>query len=148
MREALPTLIFIAGILQLCVLIASSLVPARLDWRHAFTAMPRLHRQLYWVYGGYVVLAIVALGLICLTNATELAAGSLLARSVCGYIAVFWGIRLSLQAVLDVKPYLTAWWLRAGYHTLTVLFASFTALFTWAALSGGALASRAAIPGG
>src|SRR5947209_658775 len=129
MREALPTLIFVAGILQLCVLIASALVPLRLDWRHVFAALPRLHRQLYWVYGGYVVLAIVANGLICLFNSVELAAGSALARSVCGYIAVFWGIRLSLQAVLDVKPHLTAWWLRAGYHTLTVLFASFTALF-------------------
>jgi hypothetical protein len=135
MREALPNLIFAAGLLQLSVLLASALVPLRLDWRHVFTALPRLHRQMYWVYGGYVVLAIVANGLICLINATELAAGSGLARGVCAYIAVFWGIRVSLQAVLDAKEHLTAWWLKLGYHTLTVLFASFTALFAWAALA-------------
>ena len=60
-----------------------------------------------------IVLAIVALGLLSIANAAELARGSLLARSVCAYIALFWGIRLSLQAVLDVKEHLTTWWLRA-----------------------------------
>jgi len=72
---------------------------------------------------------------VCIFNANELAAGSGLARCVCGYIAIFWGVRLSLQAVLDVKPHLSVWWLKAGYHTLTLLFASFTALFAWAALA-------------
>ena len=130
----LADLIFAAGFLQLSVLVASALVPLRLDWRNVFAALPKLHRQMYWVYGGYVVLAIVANGLVCVLNADELAAGSGLARGVCGYIAIFWGVRLSLQAVLDVKEYLTTWWMKAGYHTLTLLFASFTALFAWAAL--------------
>jgi hypothetical protein len=133
-HHQLATLIFIAGIGQLSVLIASALVPLRLKWRDAFQTLSPLHRQLYWVYGGYVVLSIVALGLISLTSAEELASGSRLARAVCLYVALFWGIRLSLQAVLDVREHLTAWWLKAGYHTLTVLFASFTLLFTWAAL--------------
>jgi hypothetical protein len=136
MRDALPTLIFAAGFLQLSVLVASSLVPLRLEWRKVFAALPRLHRQMYWIYGGYVVLAIVANGLVCVVNSDELAAGSRLARCVCGYIAVFWGVRVSLQAVLDVKEHLTTWWLAAGYHTLTVLLASFAALFAWAALAG------------
>jgi hypothetical protein len=136
MRELLPTLIFAAGLLQLSVLIASALVPLRLEWRKVFAALPRLHRQMYWVYGGYVVLAIIANGLVCIVNSAELAAGSTLARCVCGYIAVFWGVRVSLQAVFDVKEHLTTWWLTVGYHTLTLLFASFTVLFAWAALAG------------
>jgi hypothetical protein len=41
---------------------------------------------------------------------------------------------LSLQPILQVKEHLTAWWLRAGYYTLTVLFASFSAIYGWAAL--------------
>jgi hypothetical protein len=89
---------------------------------------------MYWVYGGYVVLSIIALGVITLFNARELASGSRLARSVCGYIAVFWGIRLSLQAVLDVKEHLTAWWLVAGEFVLTALFLYFTIVFSLAAL--------------
>jgi hypothetical protein len=81
-----------------------------------------------------VVLSIVALALISLLNSEELASGSGLARGFCGYVAVFWGIRVVLQAVLDVKEHLTAWWLTAGYHALTVLFVYFTAVYAWAAL--------------
>ena len=134
MQETLEALIFSAGVGQLGVLVASALVPLRLNWREVFQSLPKLHRQMYWVYGGYVVLAIVAFGLICLFNARELAAGSGLARGVCAYMAVFWGVRLGLQAVFDVKEHLTAWWLALGYHMLTVLFVSFTLLFGYAAL--------------
>lgn len=134
MHELLPTLILVAGLAQWSVLIASALVPLRLQWSTTLRPLPRLERQLFWVYGGYIVLSIVALGALCVFNAQELAGGGLLARCVCGYLAAFWGIRLSLQAVLDVKPFLTAWWLAAGYHLLTMLFTYFTALFLWAAL--------------
>jgi hypothetical protein len=89
---------------------------------------------MYWTYGGYVVLGIVALGAISLACADELAAGSRLARAVCVYGAVFWGVRLGLQAVFDVKPYLTVWWLRVGYHTLTVLFLFFATVYGYAAV--------------
>jgi hypothetical protein len=126
-------MIFGAGCLQLGVLIASALVPLRLDWKTLLAGLPRLHRQLYWIYGGYVVLAIIANGLVCIINADELAAGSRLARCVCGYLAIFWGVRLSLQTILDVKEHLTTWWLHAGYHTLSLLFVTFTALFAFAA---------------
>jgi hypothetical protein len=131
---ALPNLIALAGAGQLCVLVASSLVPLRLNWRRDLAVLPRLHQQLFWVYGGYVVLSIVALGLISLLNAEELASGTGLARAICAYTAVFWGIRLSLQTVLDARPHLTKWWLKAGYHLLTVLFAAFTGIFGYAAL--------------
>jgi hypothetical protein len=134
MEQALPRLIFAAGMGQLGVLIASALVPIRLRWRTELSCLPRLHRQLYCVYGGYIVLAIVAFGLISLFNAQELATGGGLARGVCGYIAIFWGVRLGLQAVLDVKVHLTAWWLKLGYHALTILFVSFTVVFGYAAL--------------
>jgi hypothetical protein len=49
-------------------------------------------------------------------------------------MAIFWGIRLSLQAVLDVKEYLTAWWLIAGECVLTILFLYFATVFTIATL--------------
>jgi hypothetical protein len=134
MREHLPTLIFLAGFGQLSVLVASALVPLRLNWRTEFAQLSRLHRQMYWVYGGYVVLSIISLGTICLLNSQDLASGTRLARSVCAYMAVFWGIRLSLQAVLDVKEHLTAWWLIAGECVLTVLFLYFTTVFAFAVI--------------
>jgi hypothetical protein len=63
-----------------------------------------------------------------------LANGSGLARGVSGYIAAFWGIRLALQWVFDVREHLNTWWLKLGYHTLTVLFIGFTVIYGYAAL--------------
>src|SRR5215207_9318250 len=73
MQEWMPRLIFLAGAGQLGVLIASALVPFQLQWKTELAVLSRLHRQMYWVYGGYVVLAIAAFGLISLFNAGELA---------------------------------------------------------------------------
>ena len=134
MSELLPSLIFVGGIGQLSVLVAAALVPFRLHWRAELRSLSRLHRQMHWVYGGYVVLSMIAFSLISMLNARELAAGSGLARGFCFYVAVFWGVRLALQAVFDVKEHLTAWWLRLGYHALSVLFVCLTVLYGWAAL--------------
>src|SRR5262245_47393220 len=134
MDIALADLIRLAGAGQLSVLVASALVPFRLNWKRDLASLPALHRQLHWTYGGYVVLGIVALGGVSLACADELAAGSRLARAVCLYGAAFWGARLCLQAVFEVKPHLTAWWLRAGYHTLTALFLCFTLVYGYAAV--------------
>ena len=135
MRSYLPQLLFAAGLIQISVLVASALVPLRLDWRSQLAPLPKLIRQLFWVYGGYTVLAILGLAVIVIVNARELAAGSLLARSVCLYLAAFWGIRLALQLVLDARPFLTAWWLWAGEAALTLLFVFLTAVYLSAALA-------------
>lgn len=132
MDIALADLIRLAGVGQFSILIASSLVPFKLNWKRDLAPLPLLHRQMYWTYGGYVVLGIVALGAMSVACADELASGSRLGRAVCAYGALFWGIRVLLQAVFDVKPHLTAWWLTAGYHLLTVLFVFFTAVYGYA----------------
>jgi hypothetical protein len=136
MNASLSDGIWLAGLGQLCVLVASALVPIRLNWKSELAGLSMLHRQLYWVYGGYVVLSIVALGLISLLNSAELASGSGLARAFCAYVAIFWGVRCLLQAVFEVKEHLIAWWLRLGYHTLTLLFVAFTTVYAWAAFHG------------
>ena len=134
MNHILPNLILVAGVGQLMVLIASALVPFQLNWRDELSVLSRLHRQMYWVYGGYIVLSIVAFGLISIVHSQELASGTGLARAFCVYIALFWGIRVALQAVFDVKSHLTTWWLKSGYHSLTLLFTSFTLIYGWAAV--------------
>jgi hypothetical protein len=128
----LKSFIFWAGLGQLSVLIASALVPIRLEWRKRLAPLPPLIRQLFWIYGGYVVFTIISLGVICSVFSGDLAQGTPLARCLCGYAALFWGFRLALQTVLDARPFLTTGWLRAGYHTLTLLFTGFTLIFGWA----------------
>jgi hypothetical protein len=134
MDTTLPHLIFLAGVGQLGVLIASALVPFRLNWREELRCLSRLHRQMYWVYGGYVVLSIIAFASISIFNARELASGNGLARGFCAYVAVFWGIRVVLQSIFDAKEHLTTWWLKAGYLALTLMFTTFAVIYSWAAL--------------
>ncbi len=128
--------VFLCGVGQFGILVASALVPFRLKWKEEFARLPRLHRQMYWTYGGYVVLCIVAFATISTLNAGEIASGTPLARSFSAFVAIFWGIRVGLQPVFAVEPYLTAWWLRGGYHLLTVLFLAFTACYGYVAFHG------------
>jgi hypothetical protein len=134
----LPLLIKGAGALQLSILIASALVPGQLNWKESLAGLPKLVRQLFWIYGGYTVMAILTLGLFSVIAGDELAAGGKLARMVCAVNAIFWGVRLALQGVLDAKPFLTRWWLTAGYHLLTLLFLGFTVFYAWLAFRHGA----------
>lgn len=135
MRDHLPLVLRLAGAAQLSILIASALVPFRLNWKRELAGLPQLHLQMYCTYGGYVVLCIVAFGVGSLLLADELASGTRLARCACGFVAVFWGVRVCLQPVFDARPYLTTWWLKTGYHTLTVLFAGITLAYGYAALT-------------
>lgn len=52
MNQPLTHLIFLAGLGQVTILFASALVPSRLNWRDELRGLPRLHRQMHWVYGG------------------------------------------------------------------------------------------------
>src|SRR5262245_61520943 len=54
-QEILTFLITLAGFGQLGLLIASTLVPFQLDWKNSLRDLPRLHRQMYWAYGGYII---------------------------------------------------------------------------------------------
>ena len=130
----MANLIFLAGFAQLGVLIAAMQVPSRLKWSTELGSLPRVHRQMHWVYAGFITLSIVAFSVLSIFHARELAAGGPLARMICGYIAVWWTARLALQPVFDIKPYLTAWWLRLGYRLMTAVFAGLATVYSVASL--------------
>ena len=129
------TLVTLGGICHFGILTASALVPLVLDWKRTLADLPKLVRQLVWVYGGYVVMTIVAFGLLSVAVPHLLTDGNVLGRIVCGFIATFWGIRLLLQAFyLDSRAHLTNWWLTTGHHLLTVVFVFLTLVYAWAAI--------------
>jgi hypothetical protein len=133
----MKNLLLIAGILHFGILIASALVPKVLDWRGELRKLPSLFAQLVWVHGGFIVLTIIGLGAISVVNAAELASGTLLARSVCSFIALFWGTRLVVQFFyFDATPYLTRLPLKLGYHILTVVFMFLTMIYASSAIGG------------
>jgi hypothetical protein len=128
-------LLVTGGLLHFGILIASALVPQVLDWRRELRKVPPLLGQLVWVHGAFIVLTIIGFGTLSLANAAELATGTILARSVCGFISLFWGARLAVQFFcFTPAEYLTTRILKIGYHALTVVFAYLTIVYGLAAL--------------
>jgi hypothetical protein len=137
MNVDLTTLIRIGGVLHFGILIASFLTPQTLDWRSELKKLRPISRQLVWVHGAYIVLTIIAFGLILTTQAPALAAPSGLARSFCLFVALFWGIRLAIQFFYFAPgELLNKLYLKVGYHGLTVVFTYLTSVFTYAAVRG------------
>ena len=134
--SSLETLIFLGGVLHFLTLIASALVPGTLNWRGELAKLKPFMRRLFWVYGAFIALTIVAFGTLTVMHYDALAAGGLLARSVCAFVAIFWGLRVLVQFfVFDAREYLTSWFYKAGYHGLTLVFCYQTAVYGYCAVA-------------
>jgi hypothetical protein len=121
--SSLEILVFVGGLLHFSILIASSMVPSVLDFKASLEKLDGLFRQLVWVHGIFIVLVITGFGLLSVCMPGEMASGSPLARGVCGFIAIFWGLRLIVQFFyFDPSEYLTTIWFKLGYHALTLVF--------------------------
>lgn len=130
-------LIQLAGLLHFAILIASALTPRALDWRGNLAVLHPFLRRLFWVYGCFIVLVIVAFGTLTVAFSSRLVAGDPLARALAAFVAVFWLARLGVQLfVFDARPFLTTWIYKCGYHALTVVFALLVLVFGWAAVRG------------
>lgn len=131
----LPLLILIGGVLHFGILIASACVPQVLDWKRELAKLDPLSRELVWVHGAFIVLVIIGFGAVSVALPGELAAGSLLARCVCGFIALFWTARLGVQLfVFDARPHLKSAFLRLGYSGLTAVFLYHAVVYSVAAI--------------
>ena len=131
----LSELIFLGGVFHLGILLASAAVPQALRWKDSLQGLDRLLRHLIWVHGAFIVLVIVGFGVLSLTLAPEMAAGTPLARGICAFIALFWASRLAVQLFLfDAKAHLKTTLLKVGYHGLTLVFMYQTLVYGMAAL--------------
>jgi hypothetical protein len=124
-----------AAALQLSILIASALTPRVLDWRTNLTPLHPFLRKLFWVYGAFIVMVIIAFAALTFFHADAMAAHEPVARSLCAFIAIFWGARLFVQfAIFDPRPFLTNCFYKVGYHALTVIFAFLVFVYGKAAI--------------
>jgi hypothetical protein len=131
----MKALLQIAAGLQLSILIASAQVPRVLDWRRNLAGLHPFLRKLFWVYGAFIVLVIIAFATLTFLHAGAMAAGEPVARSLCAFIAVFWAARLAVQlAVFDTRPFLTNWFYKLGDRALTVIFTALVFSYAWAAV--------------
>lgn len=132
---SLELLLIVGGILHFGLLVAGALLPGKLNWREELKRLQPMSRHIIWVHGAFIVLVIVGFGAVSLVHREALADGSALARSICGFIALFWLVRLGIQFFLfDARPHLTHWFYKAGYHGLTVVFTCLVAIYGLVAL--------------
>jgi len=128
-------LLQLAAAVQLLILIASALTPRVLDWRKNLAALDPFLRKLFWVYGVFIVMVIIAFATLTFRHADAMAAREPVARSLCLFIAIFWGARLFVQfAIFDARPFLMNWFYKIGYHALTIIFAFLTFVYGRGAL--------------
>ena len=125
--------LYLGGLIHFLILSASAMAPRVMNWNVHLEVLPRMVRQMFWVYGAFIVLVIVSFGTLTLLNVSEIAAGSRIGRGLCGVIAIFWAARLGVQLfVFDVEPFLTNWFYRIGYHLLTLAFVLLVSIYGYA----------------
>lgn len=120
------------------LLAAGSLMPGIVGLREHLATLPKFIRQLFWVYYAFIGLSLVCFGFGTFFLADQLAAGTPLARAVCGFLMLFWSLRfIAGHFVFDLRPYLTNPWRRAGLAAANVVFAALPIVYGWVALKGG-----------
>ena len=89
--------LWVAGAIQLAIVLANALLPAKLNVHAGMASVPRFLRQVFVVHWIYIVLTVSLFSLLCFFFARDLAGGSRLGRFLCSAMGVFWGLRLPLQ---------------------------------------------------
>ncbi|HYC91537.1 MAG TPA: hypothetical protein VEO54_20120 [Thermoanaerobaculia bacterium] len=128
--------LILAGVAQLGIAAFSLFIPRLLDWRGETARLKPLTRQVFWTYAGYILGFHVAFGLLSLLAPAALLEGTLLARVVCGFIAVYWLVRLTLQFVAYDRS------VAAGRPLFRFAEAAYVSTFAYLVLVYGATAVR------
>ena len=89
--------LWVAGAIQMAIVLSNAVLPARLNVRTGMASVPRFLRQVFAVHWTYILLTVSLFSLLCLFFARDLASGSKLGRFLCIGMGVFWGLRLPLQ---------------------------------------------------
>lgn len=104
-------------------------------WRELDGLSP-FARGLFRTYYAFVGLFLVSFGVGTWVLAPELAAGTPLARGVCGFLAAFWLVRwIAARWLIDVRPFLTTRLRRLGNGIIESAFVVMTALYGMVALA-------------
>lgn len=136
----LTLLLQIAGSLHLILIWAGASMPAAVNLGSHLAALPPFIRRLFYVYYTFIGLLLVGFGCLTFFFASDLAAGTALARSFCGLLAAFWILRLIAAVfIFDVRPYLTNWFYRVGYHGINAIFLYLLIVYVLAVSKGGSV---------
>src|SRR5688500_1322633 len=91
--------LILAGLAQLAIASSSVFIPWMLGWREETARLRPLTRQVFWTYAVYIWATNMAFGLVSVLAPRSLLDGSLLARAVVAFIALYWLGRVVVQFV-------------------------------------------------
>lgn len=133
------TLLILAGLGQIGLVCASTLIPRLLHWHEELAKLRPLTRNVVTTYAFYIAGTNLAFGLLSTIRPEWLLDGSGLARSVSGFITAYWGVRLVLQfAYYDRKDGPAGIGFRIAEAALACLFLFLTCVYGFAAVKGDA----------
>lgn len=98
MRNLIPWL-WVAGGLQLLILIANFFLPKRLNCRENLARVSPMVRSVFVVHWIYIVVVLGIFTALCFWFAPELAGASRLGRFLSAFIAAFWLCRVPIQVL-------------------------------------------------
>jgi alginate O-acetyltransferase complex protein AlgI len=128
--------LWLAGAGHFVILIASSQVPLRLQWKKDLASLMPFNRKLLWVQSGFTVLTIIAFGTLTLALHSEMLRGDRSALGIAAFIGTYWTARIAVDAFYFSH---TDWpkgkQFAIGHILLTTLFSllatTYLALFIW-----------------
>lgn len=130
----LATLVFWAGVGQLCLVVLSTMIPLALEWKKDVAQLRPLTRQVFWTYAAYIWSTNLFFGIVSVVMPADLVGGSPVATALSGFIAIYWGARVVIQfAYFDRSDapkgmhFVIAEWLLVG------LFIALTGIYGYAA---------------
>jgi alginate O-acetyltransferase complex protein AlgI len=95
--NALILALWSAGALHLLIASANFFAARKFRYRENLAQVTPIVRQVFVVQNVYIVLLLCGLSCLCFGFAHDLAGGSPLGRTLSGFLALFWGLRLLLQ---------------------------------------------------
>ena len=86
----------IVGILLIILALIHIVFPKYFNWKIELSSLSLMNRQLMYVHSFFIAFAILLIGVLCLTSATELTNTALGKRISLG-LGIFWSARLFIQ---------------------------------------------------
>lgn len=87
----------IVGVVHLIILGANLVLPGILDFKGELSKVTPIVRQIFMVHHAYIMLILALFAALCLGFPEELGGASRLGTFMCGFMALFWLIRLPVQ---------------------------------------------------
>jgi hypothetical protein len=104
-------------------------------YRESLRTVPRHVAQVFVVQNVFIMLTVAGMAGLCLAFAHDLTDGSVLGRSLSGFLSIFWGIRLAFHVFFYDRE------LRRKHRMFDILFllafVYLTAVFAIAATTAG-----------